>query len=79
MLEEVIVTAEKKVESLSGIAMTVNAISGEQLADHASFELTDLEKLTSGFAINGQGFSCRCPYQSVPQSQYGTCGRLDAQ
>ncbi|WP_170150186.1 TonB-dependent receptor [Parahaliea mediterranea] len=56
VLEEVIVTAQKKSESLADIPMTVNAISGDQLNQFASFELTDLEKLVSGFSINGQGY-----------------------
>ena len=56
VLEEVIVTAQKRVETLADTPMTLNVLSGAQIADSASFGLTDLDKLTSGLAIEGSGF-----------------------
>ncbi len=56
VLEEVIVTAQKKSETLSDTPITVNVVTGEQLAEFASFSLEDVNNLTAGLAIVGSGF-----------------------
>ncbi|MBT4520003.1 MAG: TonB-dependent receptor [Halieaceae bacterium] len=56
VLEEVLVTAQKKVESLSDVPMTVEVVTGEQLGNYASFDLHDLNSMTAGLAISGSGF-----------------------
>ncbi len=56
VLEEIIVTAQKRSESLSETPMTVNVVTGDVLEEMASFEFGDLTKLTSGLTIFGSGF-----------------------
>ena len=56
MLEEVIVTAQKRTESLSDIPITVNVISGEVLGEYGGLSFTDLSSLTSGLSISGSAF-----------------------
>lgn len=56
VLEEVIVTAQKRVESLAETPMTVNVVTGEQIAESASFSFHDLGNLTAGLTIFGSGF-----------------------
>lgn len=55
-LEEVIVTAQKKSESLADIPMTVQAISGDLFNEFASFDFRDLDKLAAGVTISGSNF-----------------------
>jgi outer membrane receptor protein involved in Fe transport len=56
VLEEVIVTAQKKSESLSDIAMSVNVVTGETMNEFANFSFQDLDKMTAGVTITGLGF-----------------------
>ncbi|MCB1842638.1 MAG: TonB-dependent receptor [Halioglobus sp.] len=56
VLEEVIVTAQKRSELLSETPMTVNVMTGEQIEELASFNFSDLNNLTAGLAISGVGF-----------------------
>ena len=51
-LEEVIVTAQKRSESVMDIPSTVNSISGEALKDFNVFSFTDLGALTAGLEID---------------------------
>jgi len=55
-LEEVVVTAQKRDETLSDTPMTVSVVSGQQIAEFASFSFEDLNNLTSGLAISGNNF-----------------------
>lgn len=56
VLEEVLVTAQKKTESLAETPMTIEVITGEQLAEFSSFSLEDLSNMSAGLAISGSGF-----------------------
>ncbi len=56
VLEEVIVTAQKRTESLADIPMTVNVVTGEKIADFASFSFSDISNMTAGLAISGTDF-----------------------
>jgi outer membrane receptor protein involved in Fe transport len=56
VLEEIVVTAQKKSETLSETPMTVNVITGDQFSDYAGFELGDLDRYTAGISITGQNF-----------------------
>ena len=56
VLEEVIVTAQKRTESLEDIAMTVNVVTGERIAEFASFSFADISNMTAGLAISGTDF-----------------------
>lgn len=51
-LEEVVVTAQKRVESAQTIPSTINAIDGEALRDFNLFNFTDLENVTAGLQID---------------------------
>lgn len=51
-LEEVIVTAQKRSESVQDIPSTVNVIDGDVLKDFNVFKFTDLGALTAGLEIN---------------------------
>jgi iron complex outermembrane recepter protein len=53
VLEEVLVTAQKRTQSVQDVALTVNAISADMLENTATFEFSDLSKLTAGLNING--------------------------
>lgn len=52
VLEEVVVTAQKRLESVQDIPATVNVISGDTLKDFNIFNFTDLEALTPGLQID---------------------------
>jgi iron complex outermembrane receptor protein len=51
-LEEVIVTAQKRSESVQDIPSTVNVIDGDALKEFNVFRFTDLGALTAGLEIN---------------------------
>ncbi len=55
MLEEVVVTAQKKEETLVEAPLTVNVVSGEQIRDFDMFQADELSKLTAGVEIRNQG------------------------
>ena len=56
ILEEVIVTAQKKVESLADTPMTVNVIAGETMNEFANFAIQDIDKMTAGISVSGNGY-----------------------
>ena len=55
VLEEVIVTAQKKSETLTEAPLTVNVIDGSALAESGFFQIDELDKLTSGVEIRFEG------------------------
>ena len=55
-LEEIIVTAQKKSESLAEIPMTVNVVTGEQFSELGSFDFRDLDRMVAGISVGGQNF-----------------------
>lgn len=57
MLEEVIVTAQKKQESLTEAPVAVNLVSGAQLTDFAVFQADELNKLITGMEVRNEGDS----------------------
>jgi iron complex outermembrane receptor protein len=54
-LEEVIVTAQKKAESLQDIPLAVNALAGESLSEAGIGDSLDLQIVTPGFVVNNTG------------------------
>jgi len=56
VLEEVIVTAQKRTEALSRTPMTVNVVTGQQIAEFAAFSLYDLNNMVAGLTISGSHF-----------------------
>jgi outer membrane receptor protein involved in Fe transport len=56
VLEEVIVTAQKRTESLKDTPKTVNVVSGEQVRDFAALSFEELNNMTAGLAISGSNF-----------------------
>lgn len=56
ILEEVIVTAQKKSESLSDTPMTVNVIAAEAMTEFANFSIQDIDKMTAGISVSGNGY-----------------------
>ncbi len=52
MLEEVVVTARKRVENLQEVPMAVAAFSAGQLADYQVEDITDLQRMTPNITIN---------------------------
>ena len=50
-LEEVVVTAQKRSESVQDVPSTVNVLQGSALNDFNLFNFADLEALTSGMSI----------------------------
>ena len=51
VLEEIIVTAQKRSESIQDIPSTVNVIDGDALKEFSVFSFTDLDALTAGLNI----------------------------
>lgn len=51
-LEEVVVTARKRAESLQNVPMSVSAFTAEQLRDAQIDDITDLQKMTPNITIN---------------------------
>lgn len=56
VLEEVIVTAQKRVESLVDTPITINVVTGEALDKYAIFSFNDLSDMTAGLSVSGSGF-----------------------
>lgn len=52
MLEEVVVTARKRAESLQDVPMAVSAFTAQQLRDAQIDDITDLQKMTPNITIN---------------------------
>ncbi|BFM15792.1 TonB-dependent receptor [Maricurvus nonylphenolicus] len=50
-LEEIIVTAQKREQSLQDVPSTVNAIQGDALTDKKLFNFTDLEQVSPGLEL----------------------------
>ncbi len=51
VLEEVIVTAQKRASTVKDIAATVNVVSGESIQDFATFSFSELEEQTAGLSL----------------------------
>ncbi|MEH6593293.1 MAG: TonB-dependent receptor [Halioglobus sp.] len=57
VLEEVVVTAQKRPQTLEEAPLTVNVVSGEQIRDFDIFQADELSKLTAGVQIRNEGDS----------------------
>ena len=57
MLEEVVVTAQKRQESINSVPMTINAVSGEQLLAQGIHSVGDLAKIAPGFHYTPSPYS----------------------
>lgn len=57
VLEEIIVTAQKKAETLAEAPLTVNVIEGKDIRELTMFDATDLSKITSGVEVRNEGDS----------------------
>jgi outer membrane receptor protein involved in Fe transport len=51
VLEEVIVTAQKRQQTQQDIAATVNVVTGDVIDDFAVFSFKDIEQLTAGISL----------------------------
>lgn len=57
VLEEVIVTAQKKAENLTEAPVSVALVSGDQISDYSIFQADELNKLVSGMEVRYEGDS----------------------
>lgn len=57
MLEEVIVTAQKKDETLTSAPVAVTAVSGQEIQDFSIFQADELNKLVTGMEVRYEGDS----------------------
>jgi iron complex outermembrane receptor protein len=57
VLEEVIVTAQKKDETLTAAPVAVSVVSGQQISDFSMFQADELSKLVTGMEIRFEGDS----------------------
>jgi iron complex outermembrane receptor protein len=57
LLEEVVVTAQKRSERLLDVPMSISAISGEQLAESGIGSTRDLQQVTPGLVTVSNGFA----------------------
>lgn len=55
VLEEVVVTAQKRSESINDVPITITAISGDQLQALGITDTRDLGKVTPGFTFSKSG------------------------
>ncbi|MCB1842943.1 MAG: Plug domain-containing protein, partial [Halioglobus sp.] len=51
VLEEVIVTAQKRAESVQDISATVNVVTGENIERFRAFTFSDLQQQTAGLTL----------------------------
>lgn len=65
VLEEVIVNAQKTQQSLLDTPVAVNAVSGDQFAEMASFNLTDVDRFTAGVDLSGREFETNITLRGV--------------
>ena len=56
-LEEIVVTAQKRTESINDVGMSINAISGDQLLDRGVMSVADLAKVVPGFNFTSTLYS----------------------
>lgn len=56
VLEEVIVTAQKRSQTLRDVAMTVNVVSARDFQDSMSFDFADIDRLVAGLDVRGDSF-----------------------
>lgn len=54
-LEEVVVTAQKYEQVLQDVPITVSVVSGDAFHDAASFNFSDLDRMTAGLEMQGNG------------------------
>jgi len=52
MLEEVVVTAQKRSESIQDIAASVSAVQGESMQEYNVFDFKAVEQMTAGLTLN---------------------------
>ena len=52
MLEEVVVTAQKRSESVQDISATVNVVTGENVEKFQAFNFDEIEQLTAGMTLS---------------------------
>ncbi|MFK7976684.1 MAG: hypothetical protein AB8C02_11135, partial [Halioglobus sp.] len=57
MLEEVIVTAQKKEETLTSAPVAVNVVSAQQIEDFSIFQADELNKVITGMDVRYEGDS----------------------
>ena len=57
VLEEVIVTAQKKEETLTEAPVAVNVVSGQTITDLSIFQADELNKLVTGMEVRFEGDS----------------------
>lgn len=53
VLDEILVTAQKREQSLSDIGMAIDVVTGERLRDTGSFSLIDVAQFSPGLSIRG--------------------------
>ncbi|MEH6519541.1 MAG: TonB-dependent receptor [Halioglobus sp.] len=57
MLEEVVVTAQKRTESLQDVPISITAISGNKMAENGVFKVEDLQTFTPNLSMTETGVS----------------------
>jgi iron complex outermembrane receptor protein len=55
ILEEVVVTAQRRAENLQDVPMTITAISGADILDNKVFEFQELSQLAPGLVLENNG------------------------
>ena len=73
MLEEVVVTAQKRAESLQDVPIAVTAFSGGMLSDMGISSMQDIELVTPSLVISNTGATAS-PYLRGVGTRLGTGG-----
>lgn len=55
-IEEIIVTAQKKLQTVQDVPVSMNVMSGSDFADVAGFEFADIDRMTAGLDVRGDSF-----------------------
>lgn len=56
-LEEVVVTAQKRIESLQDVPISITAVSGEKMSEAGIFKVEDLQTFTPNLSMSETGIS----------------------
>ncbi|MFT6956945.1 MAG: iron complex outermembrane receptor protein [Halieaceae bacterium] len=65
MLEEVVVTAQKRVESLGDVPISVNVMSGDKIADAGITNLNDLADFVPNLSMNQTGIGTNITIRGI--------------
>jgi len=71
-LEEIVVTAQKREQSLNDVPLSVNAFSGDALEKNAAFDFVEIDKMTAGVNLEGGfGLAAQIKIRGAGNERFG--------